>query len=67
MNKKLASLIALIPMTLTASAHATGNSVTVFAASSLTDSYITLGKQFEAVHKDVKVNFSFLLSKCGIN
>lgn len=62
MNKKLASLIALIPMTLTASAHATGNSVTVFAASSLTDSYITLGKQFEAVHKGVKVNFSFLAS-----
>ena len=62
MNKKLAVLIALIPITLAPSAHATGNSVTVFAASSLTDSYTTLGKQFEAIHPGIKVNFSFLAS-----
>jgi molybdate transport system substrate-binding protein len=36
--------------------------VIVFAASSLTDSYTSLGKQFEAAHKGVKINFSFLAS-----
>ena len=36
--------------------------ILVFAASSLTDSYIQLGKRFEAAHPGVKVNFSFLAS-----
>ncbi|MEN9736498.1 MAG: molybdate transporter substrate-binding protein [Actinomycetota bacterium] len=62
MKKKLIALLALIPLSLAPSAQAAGNSVTVFAASSLTDSYSTLGKQFEASHKGVKVNFSFLAS-----
>lgn len=38
------------------------NSILVFAASSLTDSYTQLGKKFEAAHPGVKVNFSFLAS-----
>lgn len=38
------------------------NSITVFAASSLTDSYTQIGKQFEEAHKGVKVNFSFQAS-----
>ena len=36
--------------------------VTVFAASSLTDSYIKLGKQFERVYPGTKVVFSFQAS-----
>ena len=38
------------------------NSITVFAASSLTESFSQLGKRFEAAHPGVKVRFSFLAS-----
>jgi molybdate transport system substrate-binding protein len=38
------------------------SSVTVFAASSLTESYSILGKQFEKSHAGIKINFSFLAS-----
>ena len=62
MNKKLVALITLISAGFTSVAHASANSVTVFAASSLTDSYTTLGKQFETAHPGIKVNFSFLAS-----
>ena len=38
------------------------NSITVFAASSLTESFSQLGKRFEAAHPGVRVRFSFLAS-----
>jgi len=37
-------------------------SITVFAAASLTESFTTIGKQFEAAHPGVKVMFSFAAS-----
>lgn len=37
-------------------------SITVFAAASLTESFTTLGKQFEAANPGVKVTFSFAAS-----
>ena len=37
-------------------------SITVFAASSLTEAFTTLGKQFEAANPGVKVTFSFAAS-----
>jgi molybdate transport system substrate-binding protein len=33
--------------------------ITVFAAASLTESFTTLGKQFEAAHPDARITFSF--------
>ena len=48
-------------------ASAANNQVLVFAASSLTDSYTQLGKQFESAHKGVIVNFSFLASSTLAN
>jgi len=36
-----------------------GTTVTVFAASSLTDSFKEIGAQFQAAHPGVKVNFNF--------
>ena len=53
------SIIALTMLPMPADA---ANTVTVFAASSLTDSYTTIGKQFESTHNGVKINFSFLAS-----
>jgi molybdate transport system substrate-binding protein len=44
-----------------ASPSLSGN-LTVFAASSLKDSFTNLGKQFEAAHPGVKVTFSFAAS-----
>ena len=38
------------------------NSVTVFAASSLTDAYTQLGKKFESIHPGIKIKFSFQAS-----
>jgi molybdate transport system substrate-binding protein len=38
---------------------ANGNSVKVFAASSLQVQYIALAKKFEAAHSGVKINISF--------
>lgn len=42
-----------------ASADSLRGTVTVFAASSLTESFTTLGKQFEAAHSGVTVKFNF--------
>lgn len=42
-----------------ASARALSGTVTVFAAASLTESFGTLGKQFEAAHPGVSVRFNF--------
>lgn len=36
-----------------------GKQITVFAAASLTDTFTSLGKEFEAEHKGTKVRFSF--------
>lgn len=52
----LTSLCLVLP-----NAQAT-NSLTVFAASSLTDSFTQLGKKFEVAHPGVRINFSFLAS-----
>jgi molybdate transport system substrate-binding protein len=43
----------------TTSSSPAAASITVFAASSLTGSFTTLGKQFEAAHPGSKVTFSF--------
>jgi molybdate transport system substrate-binding protein len=45
--------------TSSASPASSGSSITVFAAASLTGSFTTLGKQFEAAHPGTKVTFSF--------
>jgi molybdate transport system substrate-binding protein len=42
-----------------ASGSSSGGTLTVFAAASLTGSFTTLGKQFEAAHPGTKVTFSF--------
>jgi len=44
------------------SASSLSGDLTVFAASSLKDSFTDLGKQFEAAHPGVKVTFSFAAS-----
>lgn len=46
----------------TASADGLSGTVTVFAAASLTESFGTLGKQFEAAHPGVTVRFNFAAS-----
>lgn len=43
----------------TATGSSVSGSITVFAAASLTESFTTLGKQFEAEHPGTKVTFSF--------
>ena len=59
---KKISLMAVIALMISSpNAHA-GNSVTVFAASSLTESYTQIGKQFEKSHQGVKINFAFQAS-----
>src|SRR5947209_8478097 len=42
-----------------ASSTAITGTINVFAASSLTEAFTTLGKQFEAAHKGAKVDFNF--------
>ena len=57
MKKILALVVAITALTLpNANAQST---ITVFAASSLTESFTQIGKQFEKVHLGVKVVFSF--------
>lgn len=41
------------------SSSGSGTTLTVYAASSLTDTFTELGTRFEAAHKEVKVRFSF--------
>ena len=43
------------------------NTVTVFAASSLTDSFTQLGEKFERAHPGVKIRFSFQASSTLLN
>ena len=67
MNKRrlfiaVASISILVP-----NAVASPKNVTVFAASSLTDSYTQLGKQFEKDHAGIKIIFSFLASSTLAN
>ena len=59
--KKIALMAVIALMVSTPNAYA-GNSVTVFAASSLTESYTQIGKQFEKSHQGVKINFAFQAS-----
>lgn len=59
--KKISLMAAIALMISTQNAYA-GNSVTVFAASSLTESYTQIGKQFEKSHQGVKINFAFQAS-----
>ena len=59
--KKISLMAAIALMILSPSAMA-ANSINVFAASSLTESYTQIGKQFEKAHKGIKVNFSFQAS-----
>ena len=59
--KKNSLMAAIALMILSPSAMA-ANSINVFAASSLTESYTQIGKQFEKAHKGIKVNFSFQAS-----
>ena len=61
MVKRLIIFI-LIGLNLQISTAQAANSITVFAASSLTESFSQLGKRFEAAHPGVKVRFSFLTS-----
>jgi molybdate transport system substrate-binding protein len=42
-----------------ASSTAVSGTITVYAAASLTEAFTTLGKQFDAAHKGVKVDFNF--------
>ncbi len=51
--------------TMPAAANASGNvtgDITVFAASSLTEAFTKMGKQFEQTHADAAVRFNFLSS-----
>lgn len=61
MAKKLLAILIIGASTLAPAAHA-ADTVTVFAASSLTDSYTQIGKQFERTYPNVKVVFSFQAS-----
>ncbi len=47
------------PTTAASTAPALSGQITVFAAASLTEAFITLGKQFEAAHPGTTVTFSF--------
>lgn len=61
MARKLLAILSLTILLQSAPAFA-GGSVMVFAASSLSDSYAQLGKQFERAHPGVKIKFSFQAS-----
>lgn len=51
-----------VPAGASSSARALSGSITVFAAASLTDSFTTLGRQFEAAHPGTTAKFSFAAS-----
>lgn len=59
---KKALVVATTALSFIASSAYANDSITVFAASSLTDSYTQIGKQFERAHKGIRVNFSFQAS-----
>ena len=59
---KKALLVVTAALSVISTSAYADNSITVFAASSLTDSFTQIGKQFEKAHKGVKVNFSFQAS-----
>lgn len=61
MKKILAIASVVIPLLVATSANAASN-VTVFAASSLTESFTQIGKQFEKAHSGIKIVFSFQAS-----
>ena len=61
MAKKLLAIFTLAFLSLAPSASAADN-VIVFAASSLTDAYTQLGKQYESKNPDVNITFSFQAS-----
>ena len=65
MKKALLAVTAVLSV-ISTSAYA-DNTINVFAASSLTDSYSQIGKQFEKAHRGVKVNFSFQASSTLAN
>ena len=60
MKKILALALVVIP--LFASAANAASNVTVFAASSMTESFTQVGKQFEKAHSGIKIVFSFQAS-----
>ena len=64
MARKLLVFFLLLPVFLSTNATAATNSskVTVFAASSLTESFTELGKRFQRAHPGVKIIFSFQAS-----
>jgi molybdate transport system substrate-binding protein len=59
---KRISLFAIIALMFSIPSAQASNSVTVFAASSLTESYSQIGKQFEKAHQGIKIIFSFQAS-----
>ncbi len=76
-SRRLLPATALVPLLITgcsspagevapsgasSSARALSGSITVFAAASLTDSFTTLGRRFEAAHRGTTVKFSFAAS-----
>ena len=61
MAKKLLAIFTFALISLAPSASAADN-VIVFAASSLTDAYTQLGKQYESKNPDIKITFSFQAS-----
>jgi molybdate transport system substrate-binding protein len=61
MKKILAIASVVIPLLVATPANAASN-VTVFAASSLTESFTQIGKQFEKAHSGIKILFSFQAS-----
>ena len=61
MKKILAIASVVIPLLVATPANAASN-VTVFAASSLTESFTQIGKQFEKAHSGIKIVFSFQAS-----
>ena len=59
--KKILVVIAVVIPLFVAPANAASN-VTVFAASSMTESFTQVGKQFEKAHSGIKIVFSFQAS-----
>lgn len=59
---KKISLVAVAALMISSPSASAANSITVFAASSLTDSYTQIGRQFEKAHQGVNVKFSFQAS-----
>jgi molybdate transport system substrate-binding protein len=59
MKKRLIVVAAIIFSVVSPQQANADNTLTVFAASSLTDSFTELGKRFEATHPGVTVRFSF--------